>query len=179
MPQHNFIPRILSIDLPENRSAFLWGPRKTGKTTLLRQQFSEAYWIDLLDYELFMLLSREPFRLRRILEAQSSMTVVIDEVQKIPHLMDEIHWLMENRSYRFLLSGSSARKLKRGNVNLLGGRAWRFELYPLVSRELGDFDLEKLLSRGFCLLTTFPRIIAWIFRHMFTITLRKKFRLKH
>lgn len=149
MPKQNLISRILSIDLPENRSAFLWGPRKTGKTTLLRQQFAKAYWIDLLDYELFLLLSREPARLRRILDAQSSRTVVIDEVQKIPHLMDEIHWLMENRSYRFLLSGSSARKLKRGNVNLLGGRAWRFELYPLVSRELGDFDLEKVLVSGF------------------------------
>ena len=149
MPQHNLIPRILNIGLPEHRSAFLWGPRKTGKTTLLRQQFPQAYWIDLLDYELFLMLNREPTRLRRILDAQPSMIVVIDEVQKIPHLMDEIHWLMENRAYRFLLSGSSARKLKRGNFNLLGGRAWRFELYPLVTRELGDFDLEKVLVSGF------------------------------
>jgi predicted AAA+ superfamily ATPase len=75
--------------------------------------------------------------------------VVIDEVQKIPHLMDEIHWLMENRAYRFVLSGSSARKLKRGDVNLLGGRAWRFELYPLVSSELGEFDLDKAMVSGF------------------------------
>ncbi|MFH1627607.1 MAG: AAA family ATPase [Pseudomonadota bacterium] len=127
------INRILKIELPENRSAFLWGPRKTGKTTLLRQQFPEAFWIDLLGYDLFLSLSRDPTRLRRILDAQPSQTVVIDEVQKIPHLMDEIHWLIENRAYRFVLSGSSARKLKRGDVNLLGGRAWRFELYPLVS----------------------------------------------
>lgn len=149
MSPHTTISRLLRIDLPKNRSAFLWGPRKTGKTTLLRQQFADAFWIDLLDYELFLLLNREPTRLRRILDAQTSQTVVIDEVQKIPHLMDEIHWLMENRQYRFLLSGSSARKLRRGEVNLLGGRAWRFELHPLVSAELADFDLETALVCGF------------------------------
>jgi len=109
------------MDLPENRSAFLWGPRKTGKTTFLRYHFPRAFWIDLLDYEVFLALSREPKRLRRMLDAQSSQTVVIDEVQKVPHLMDEIHWLIENRQYRFVLSGSSARKLKRGEVSLLGG----------------------------------------------------------
>ena len=143
------IERLQKIKLPPNRSAFLWGPRKTGKTTLLRQQFPNACWIDLLDYDLFLTLSRQPTRLRQIIDAQSSQTIVIDEVQKIPHLMDEIHWLIENRDYRFILSGSSARKLKRGKVNLLGGRAWRFELYPFVTRELGDFDLDKALFSGF------------------------------
>jgi predicted AAA+ superfamily ATPase len=73
---------------------------------------------------------------------------VVDEVQKIPQLMDEVHWLIENRGYRFILSGSSARKFKRGKVNLLGGRAWRFELYPLVTRELKPFDLEKAFISG-------------------------------
>lgn len=149
MEKKALINRILKIELPENRSAFLWGPRKTGKTTLLRQQFPEAFWIDLLGYDLFLSLSRDPTRLRRILDAQPSQTVVIDEVQKIPHLMDEIHWLIENRAYRFVLSGSSARKLKRGDVNLLGGRAWRFELYPLVSNELGAFDLNEAMVSGF------------------------------
>ncbi len=149
MEKKTLITRILNMDLPENRSAFLWGPRKTGKTTFLRHQFPEAFWIDLLDYDLFLSLSREPKRLRRMLDAQASRTVVIDEVQKIPHLMDEIHWLIENRKYRFVLSGSSARKLKRGEVNLLGGRAWRFELYPLVSKEIGDFDLNEALVSGF------------------------------
>jgi predicted AAA+ superfamily ATPase len=84
-----------------------------------------------------------------MVEAQDSKTIVIDEIQKIPLLMDEIHWLIENRGYQFVLSGSSARKLRRGKVNLLGGRAWRFELYPLVSKELGRFDLDRALLSGF------------------------------
>jgi len=143
------IQRIQKIECPENRSAFLWGPRKTGKTTLLKQQFPDACRVDLLDYDIFFALSRKPTDLRYIIKAHESNLVVIDEVQKIPHLMDEIHWLIENEGYRFIMSGSSARKLRRGNVNLLGGRAWRFELYPLVSRELGDFDLDKALVSGF------------------------------
>jgi predicted AAA+ superfamily ATPase len=93
-------------------------------------------------------LSRRPTQLRQILEAQSSKTVVIDEVQKIPRLMDEIHWLMENKGYRFIMSGSSARKFRRADVNLLGGRAWRFELYPLVTKELPGLDLQKALLYG-------------------------------
>ncbi len=96
MKQKSLIDRILKVKLPENRSAFLWGPRKSGKTTLLKQQFPDAFWIDLLDYDLFLTLSQKPTSLRQILDAQSSKTVVIDEVQKIPHLMDEIHWLIEN-----------------------------------------------------------------------------------
>ncbi len=113
-----YVKRIQQITLPKDRSAFLWGPRKTGKTTLLKQQFPTACWIDLLDYDLFLSLSQNPRGLREIVEAQTSKTVVIDEVQKIPHMMDEIHWLIENKGYQFVLSGSSARKLKRGNVNL-------------------------------------------------------------
>jgi predicted AAA+ superfamily ATPase len=142
------IERIQRIECPENRSAFLWGPRKTGKTTLLKQQFPHACWIDLLDYDLFLALSRKPTDLRQIVEAHESKIVVIDEVQKIPHLMDEVHWLIENERYKFIMSGSSARKFRRGNVNLLGGRAWRFELYPLVSQELHDLDLNKALISG-------------------------------
>jgi len=148
MAQNHLIDRTLKIDLPPHRSAFLWGPRKTGKTTLLRQQFSNACWIDLLDYDLFLRLSQKPTQLRQILEAQPAKTVVIDEIQKVPQLMDEVHWLIENRGYRFVLSGSSARKFKRGQVNLLGGRAWRFELYPLVTPELKPLNLEKALVSG-------------------------------
>ena len=144
----NLFKRIQKIALPANRSAFLWGPRKTGKTTLLKQQFSEACWIDLLDYDLFLTLSQRPTNLREILAAQTSKTVIIDEVQKIPNLMDEIHFLMENKKYQFVLSGSSARKLKKGNVNLLGGRAWRFELYPLVTKEITNFNLKRALISG-------------------------------
>ncbi len=148
MQDEIIINRIQRIDLPSNRSAFLWGPRKTGKTTLLRQQFPTAYFIDLLNYDLFLSLTQRPTQLRQILKAQPSKTVVIDEIQKIPHLMDEVHWLIENKGYQFIMSGSSARKFRRGNVNLLGGRAWRFELYPLVTEELGSFDLQKALWAG-------------------------------
>jgi predicted AAA+ superfamily ATPase len=143
------IDRIQDVKLASDRSAFLWGPRKTGKTTLLRQKFPNACWIDLLDYKTYFSLSSNPSKLREILEAHGSMDVVVDEVQKVPGLMDEIHWLIENRGYRFVLSGSSARKLKRSNVNLLGGRAWRYELYPLVTNELKDkFQLDKALLHG-------------------------------
>jgi predicted AAA+ superfamily ATPase len=142
------VQRIQKIDPPTDRSAFLWGPRKTGKTTLLRQQFPKSCWIDLLDYDLFLSLSQRPSSLRQILEAQFSKTVVIDEVQKVPNLMDEIHWLIENRGYQFILCGSSARKVRRGNSGLLGGRAWRFELYPLVTKELETFDLDRALHVG-------------------------------
>jgi uncharacterized protein len=148
MARTALIKRIQKIELPADRSAFLWGPRKTGKTTLLQQQFPNACWVDLLDYDLFISLSQRPPSLREILDAQPSKTVVIDEVQKVPHLMDEIHWLIENRGYQFVLCGSSARKLKRGKSGLLGGRAWRFELYPLVTEELMHFDLDRALLAG-------------------------------
>ena len=148
MSKTELVERIQKIDPPTDRSAFLWGPRKTGKTTLLRQQFPEACWIDLLDYDLYLSLSQRPSSLRQILEAQLSKTVVIDEVQKVPKLMDEIHWLIENRGYQFILCGSSARKVRRGESGLLGGRAWRFELYPLVTKELKSFDLERALHAG-------------------------------
>jgi predicted AAA+ superfamily ATPase len=148
MSNSELVQRIQKIDPPTNRSAFLWGPRKTGKTTLLRQQFPEACWIDLLDYDLFLSLNQRPSSLRQILAAQSSKTVVIDEVQKVPNLMDEIHWLIENEGYQFILCGSSARKFRRGKIGLLGGRAWRFELYPLVTKELKGFDLDRALLDG-------------------------------
>jgi len=148
MSNTELVERFQKIDPPTDRSAFLWGPRKTGKTTLLRQQFPEACWIDLLDYDLYLSLSQRPSSLRQILEVQFSKTVVIDEVQKVPNLMDEIHWLIENRGYQFILCGSSARKVRRGKSGLLGGRAWRFELYPLVTKELKSFDLDRALHVG-------------------------------
>jgi predicted AAA+ superfamily ATPase len=148
MPNTELVERIQKIDPTIDRSALLWGTRKTGKTTLLRQQFPKACWIDLLDYDLFLSLGQRPSSLRQILEAQSSKTVVVDEVQKIPSLMDEIHWLIENRGYQFILCGSSARKIRRGKSGLLGGRAWRFELYPLVTKELKSFDLDRALHVG-------------------------------
>ena len=128
----------------------MWGPRKTGKTTLLRQLFPHSQRYDLLQNETFLRLSKEPFRLREELEATGlKQPIIIDEVQKIPSLLDEIHWLIENKGLSFILCGSSARKLKRSHANMLGGRAWRFELHPLTSQELGqDFDLLHAMNRG-------------------------------
>lgn len=150
METKRFIQRIPNLALPADRSAFLWGPRKCGKTSLLRHLYGDRFWIDLLDYDLFMRLNRRPKLLREMIASARAELVIIDEVQKIPRLLDEIHWLMENTPTRFILSGSSARKLKRADAGLLGGRAWRFELFPFVTREIGvDFNLERALWTGF------------------------------
>lgn len=146
------IQRALKIELPKGQSAFLWGPRKTGKTTLLKTQFPKSIVYDLLETDLFLQLSRDPSLLRQQLLAATSeeleYPIIIDEVQKVPLLLDEVHWLIENRGLRFILSGSSARKLKRGKANLLGGRAWRFQLFPLTFDELESHDLLRILNRG-------------------------------
>ena len=146
------IDRLLKIALPKGRSAFLWGPRKTGKTTYLKTAFPNSLTFDMLQTDLFLEYAKRPFLLREQLKAarpdQLKEPIIIDEVQKVPHLLDEIHWLIENKGLRFILSGSSARKLKRGKANLLGGRAWRFEMHPLVSAELKELDLLAALNRG-------------------------------
>jgi predicted AAA+ superfamily ATPase len=146
------IERILHIDLPARQSAFLWGPRKTGKSTYLRSAFPNSLTFDLLQTDLMLELAKRPARLREQLLATPPGSlrspVILDEVQKVPQLLDEVHWLIENRGLSFILCGSSARKLTRGGVNLLGGRAWRYEMYPLVSLEIGDLDLLQVLNRG-------------------------------
>jgi predicted AAA+ superfamily ATPase len=146
------IERLLKIELPKRQSAFLWGPRKTGKTTYLRASFPASLSYDMLQTDLFLELTKRPFLLREQLLAadpkQFKEPVIIDEVQKVPQLLDEIHWLVENKGLRFILCGSSARKLKRGKGNLLGGRAWRYEMHPLVSAEVVDLNLLKALNRG-------------------------------
>ncbi|MBN2494008.1 MAG: ATP-binding protein [Deltaproteobacteria bacterium] len=145
--------RILEIDIPENPrsgsgACFLWGPRKTGKTTLLRQRFAGAKYIDLLDTEKQTDFLLHPHHLREQLLAERPEMVVIDEIQKVPALLDEIHWLLENTATKFVLCGSSARKLKREAANLLGGRAWRYELFPLTTAEIQGFDLDRALLHG-------------------------------
>lgn len=144
--------RALSIDLPPGQSAFLWGPRKTGKSTLLRQRFPQAARFDLLDTRLLLELTRRPWALRGRVQALDAATralpIVVDEVQKTPALLDEVHWLIENAGLRFVLCGSSARKLKRGRANLLGGRAWRYGLHPLTWAEIPNFDLLRALDHG-------------------------------
>jgi predicted AAA+ superfamily ATPase len=140
------------IELPPRQSAFLWGPRKTGKSTFLRETFHDSVVYDFLDTDLVLALSKRPSLLRQQLLARTPIEiekpVVLDEVQKVPLILDEVHRLIEEPGLRFILCGSSARKLKRGKVNLLGGRAWRFELFPFVSREIGSLDLLKILNRG-------------------------------
>ena len=144
--------RLLDIDLPARQSAFLWGPRKTGKSTLLRERFPQATRFDLLDTRLLLEFTRAPWRFRERVRALGAAAraapIVVDEVQKVPALLDELHGLIESDGLRFILCGSSARKLKRGRANLLGGRAWRFALHPLACREIPDFDLLKALNHG-------------------------------
>ena len=130
-------------------SFFLWGARQTGKSTLLKKLYPDSIWFDLLHSDVFERLQRNPSQLREIImAAQPKKPVVIDEIQKIPALLDEIHWLIENAQTRFILSGSSPRKIIRSQANLLGGRALRYELFPLVSTEIPDFDLLRALNNG-------------------------------
>lgn len=146
------IIRILDVKLPQRQSAFLWGARKTGKTTYLKEKFPHSLFFDFLKTDLFFTLTKNPSILREWLLAKDENTlkepIILDEVQKIPQILDEVHWLIENKNLRFVLCGSSARKLKRGQANLLGGRAWRYEMLPLVSREIGDLDLLRILNHG-------------------------------
>jgi uncharacterized protein len=133
----------------EQESAFLWGARQTGKSTLLKALYPDSLYFDLLlssEYEQFL---RNPGLIREIMEARKpGALAIIDEIQRIPELLNEIHWLMVNRNDRFILSGSSPRKILRSGGNLLGGRAIRYELYPLIYKEIPDFDLLKALNGG-------------------------------
>ena len=132
-----------------DESLFLWGARQTGKSTLLKEMFPEALWFDLLLADVYERLLRNPTLLRETILANPEIkTVVIDEIQRIPELLNEIHWLIANTKTRFIMSGSSPRKIVRSQTNLLGGRALRYELYPLVSAEIPDFNLRKALNNG-------------------------------
>lgn len=132
-----------------SESCFLWGPRQSGKSTLLKTLFTDSPYYDLLLSDEFERLNRKPSLLREELLASHPITpVIIDEVQKIPQLLDEIQWLIVNKNIQFILCGSSARKLKRGGGNLLGGRALRYQLFPLVSQEIPQFDLMRALNQG-------------------------------
>jgi len=129
--------RFLKLnEILERKSILLLGPRQTGKTTLIKSQFSDATQINLLEGEFFSLLSAHPEKLRGIVQASRSKKIVIDEIQKIPSLLDEVHSLIEkDKALRFLLTGSSARKLRKQGVNLLGGRARRLDIFPITYRE--------------------------------------------
>ena len=142
------IERIINI--PKSQSFFLFGPRQTGKTTFLKVRFKDAFWINLLDDSTFQKLLREPSLLVEIIRARPlDQWIVIDEVQKIPELLNLVHLLIEERKQKFILTGSSARKLKRQGVNLLAGRAIDKKFHPLSAEELGSaFDLKEALLFG-------------------------------
>ena len=132
-----------------NESLFLWGARQTGKSTLLKAMYPDSLYFDLLQTDVFERFHKAPFQLREILQLnQQPGPVIIDEIQKIPALLDEVHWLIVNKGVRFILSGSSPRKIIRSGANLLGGRALRYELYPLTSAEIPDFDIQRALNNG-------------------------------
>ncbi|MDZ7698545.1 MAG: AAA family ATPase [Deltaproteobacteria bacterium] len=142
--------RLLQLPKKPKRSFFLWGPRQTGKTTLLKAAYPEGLRIDLLKTDELMRYLQQPSLLREVAAAApKGRLIVIDEIQKAPLLLDEIHYLIQETDCIFALCGSSARKLRRGQVNLLGGRAMRYELLGLTARELADdFSLVRMLNAG-------------------------------
>ena len=141
------IKRRLAMDLPPGKSAFLWGPRKTGKSYWIRQAFPDQPLIDLLKTDVFADYASRPSLLRERYGKHHGL-IVVDEIQMVPLLLNEIHWLIENSKSQFLLTGSSARKLRRSHANLLGGRAWRFAMRPLTLGETEGFDIERVLVSG-------------------------------
>lgn len=143
------ILRFFKLEDAQDESVFFLGARQTGKTTLLKQLFPHVRYYDLLKSDEYERLARKPQLLREELKDFSeNELVIIDEIQKLPILLDEVHWLMVNCGLRFILTGSSARKLRRSGVNLLGGRALVNNFYPLVSAEIEDFDIDRAVNNG-------------------------------
>ena len=143
------IERILHIANELDGSIFLFGARQTGKSTILRQQFPKSIYIDLLDTEMKSRLSRRPVLLYEMLRDKPENTlVIIDEIPEVPELLNEVHRLIADNHLLFILCGSSARKLKRKGKNTLGGRALPVYLYPFVSAEIKDFDIDRAVNYG-------------------------------
>lgn len=144
--------RKLQISLPSRQSTFLWGARQTGKSSFLHSHYPKSIYYDLLNTHELIRLSTAPYLLREEILAMDKqklqLPIIIDEVQKVPELLNEVHWLIENIQAQFILCGSSARKLKTEGTNLLGGRAWQYHFYPLVFPEIPDFDLLRALQQG-------------------------------
>ncbi len=141
----NLVPEV------QKKSLFLFGPRQTGKTSLLKQTFPSAPFYNLLLADVFFRLSQRPQLIREEVTAQppkAGTPIIIDEIQKMPLLLDEVHALIEEKGLKFILTGSSPRKLKRGGGNLLGGRAWTRHLFPLATTEIPNYDLLRLLNYG-------------------------------
>ncbi len=142
-----YIRRLLKLDT--SYSSFLWGARRTGKSYWVKHNFksSDIILLDLLQTDIFAEYASRPSLLRERFQ-DTKKIIIVDEIQKIPILLDEIHWLIENKKVIFLLTGSSARKLRRGHANLLAGRAIRYQLLPFSFMEVGDLDLEKIMLSG-------------------------------
>jgi predicted AAA+ superfamily ATPase len=142
--------RILSLPLDTtDHSIFLLGPRGTGKTSYLRDRLPDCIYLDLLDDSLYARLRAHPSRLEKLIPSNYKDWIIIDEVQKIPQLLNEVHRLIEHKKYKFILTGSSARSLRKKGVNLLAGRALRYFMHPLIIQEMDDqFDIKQALQIG-------------------------------
>ncbi len=141
--------RALQIPLEQRKSFFLFGPRGTGKTTWLAHRVPDALFINLLRSDFYLPLSANPAHLRALIGERPAGWIVIDEIQRVPELLNEVHDLIESKGHSFILTGSSARKLRRGAVNLLAGRALTYHMHPLIAAEQGEaFDLANSLNLG-------------------------------
>ncbi len=146
----SLISRVLDLELPSDKSLFLWGVRKTGKSTFLKKHYPNSTYIDLLKNGVFVEYSSRPSLIReQVSSFNLNSHIIIDEIQKIPELLDEIHWMIENiEGISFILCGSSMRRIKHSGANLLGGRAWRQNFMPLCFPELEAFDLLRIFNYG-------------------------------
>lgn len=149
------IHRILDLDLTEGYSIILLGPRKVGKSTFLKQNFPNSFYIDLLNTRNYIKYLQTPYLLAEEIEAMEETNptivqnpIIIDEVQKVPLLLDEVQRFIEDKGHQFILCGSSARKLKKSGANMLGGRALKHEMHPLTYLEIENFDLLKIINFG-------------------------------
>lgn len=144
------LSRILKLPLEGQNSIFLFGPRGTGKTSWIKQSLASEIYLDLLDSSTYNPLAANPSRLQDLIPQNYAGWVVIDEVQRIPELLNEVHRLIEHKKIKFLLTGSSARSLRRSGVNLLAGRALKYSMHPLVIQEFGNtpFQLDTILQFG-------------------------------
>ncbi|HJD56116.1 MAG TPA: DUF4143 domain-containing protein [Rickettsia endosymbiont of Pyrocoelia pectoralis] len=145
--------RYLKLELEKKQTAFLWGARKTGKSTYLRELYPNSVYYDLLKTDLQLKYLKQPSNFREEILALNKdkldFPIIVDEIQKVPALLDEIHWLIENTNSYFILCGSSTRKLRIAGTNLLGGRAIKYNFYPLVYPEIKkDFNLIKIFNNG-------------------------------
>lgn len=160
------INRICQINNELEDSMFLFGARQTGKSTFLRQKFPNAIYFDLLNTELKNRFQQRPVLLYEMLSDKPEGTlVIIDEIPEVPELLNEVHRLMSEKEIVFILCGSSARKLKRKGYNTLGGRAYPVYLFPFVSAELPDFNLQHAIFYGMLPLIILQKIHVAVFLH--------------